>query len=185
MLIFVSGKMKRLFIGTYVNNDMFEYQLNEIKDDFKPYVFGKWVEHNNLHFTYKFLGDVEDDKVVEIKDSLKELLITYESPLEFSTLGAFPNKFKPRVLFAGMYNPGGQIFKIQKEIENKMQNFGFEKEKKKFKPHITLCRIKEVKDSPADLFDDYRDRQFGVMPEFSVNLIESELSRSGPVYKIV
>ena len=45
----------RLFTGTYVDDELFRYIYNDIKDDFAGATFGKWVEPDNLHFTYHFI----------------------------------------------------------------------------------------------------------------------------------
>ncbi len=49
-----------------------------IQEDFKDIIEGKWVEEQNLHLTWVFLGDIDDDKPVINK--LKEI-----SPLENSS----------------------------------------------------------------------------------------------------
>jgi len=61
----------RLFIASPVIMD----DYTSIKEDFKDIIEGKWVEEENVHLTWVFLGDVEDEK--PIIDKLKEI-----SPLE-------------------------------------------------------------------------------------------------------
>lgn len=175
-------KTKRLFIGTPVNKDIFEYILPEIKEEFTNMVKGKWVELHNLHFTYKFLGDVEISKIDKIKIQIAKELNNYNSELLFNNLDAFPNTNKPRVIFAKIFNPDKKIFQIKNNIENKLSQIGFEKESKRFVPHLTLCRVKYVDTNPENIFDDYQI-SFGKMNSFGVYLYESILTQKGPVYK--
>jgi 2'-5' RNA ligase len=61
----------RLFIASPVKFDDYA----SIKEDFKDIIEGKWVEEENLHLTWVFLGDVKNEKPVI--DKLKNI-----SPLE-------------------------------------------------------------------------------------------------------
>ncbi|MEN8727670.1 MAG: 2'-5' RNA ligase family protein [Sulfurovum sp.] len=81
----------RLFIASPVILDDYA----SIKEDFKDIIEGKWVEEQNLHLTWVFLGDMEDERAVIEK--LKEI-----SPLErnigIKELGYFGRP--PRVFFS-------------------------------------------------------------------------------------
>jgi 2'-5' RNA ligase len=177
---------KRLFIGTYADQKLFEIIYPEIKEDFEPAVRGKWVEPENLHFTLKFLGDVEESRVEELRESISDLTVRFDSPLFLKGMTAFPNLKRPRVLVVPVFNPDRELFRAHAELEKRLVEFGFPPEKRKFKPHMTLCRIKSIY---GDMFPDiaykYKDFEFGMMPEFSISLIESRLSRSGPTYTIL
>ena len=177
--------MKRLFIGTHVDDSLFEFLYKGIQDDFNPVCTGKWVENENLHFTYKFLGDVEEKKISEILSLLKEELNTFNSSLIFKGFGCFPDMQRPNVLFCKIFNPDKQLFKLQESIENKLESLGFEKERRRFKAHLTLRRIKTSTRNFENILSYYKDFEIGEMLSFSVNLIESKLTAQGPIYKIV
>ena len=51
-------KTHRLFLGTFIDQHIFKDIYDEIYNDFDGPEGGKWVEAQNLHFTYKFIGDV-------------------------------------------------------------------------------------------------------------------------------
>ena len=55
---------KRLFTGTYIDKEIFEDIYEDMLEDFKGITTGKWVEPENLHFTYHFIGDFETDKIL-------------------------------------------------------------------------------------------------------------------------
>jgi 2'-5' RNA ligase len=175
--------MKRLFIGSFVDEDVLSDKMNNISEDFSGVLSGKWVEPHNLHFTFSFIGNVEDEIAELIKTELSSVLIKYKSSLEFEGLGAFPHINKPRVIYAKMYNPGGVIFKIKNEVDRELSRLHLELDETKFKPHITICRVKKVLESPEAVFNTYENTKFGEMQNFSVELVESILTNKGPIYK--
>ncbi len=176
---------KRLFIGTFIDKTLLEYTYDEIKKDFNKVCEGKWVELENLHFTYKFIGQVDEEIIPEIKDALKDYLRKYEYTLEFKKFGVFPNPKKPNVLFCKTFNSDKIIYKAQKEMDDILSQFGFEKEKRKFLPHLTLLRIKKNERNFENILSYYYDYEIGVMLNFSINLIESKLTNKGPIYSII
>jgi 2'-5' RNA ligase len=156
----------RLFIASPVILD----DYTSIKEDFKDIIEGKWVEEENVHLTWVFLGDVEEVKPVI--DTLQGI-----SPLEHQTrikeLGYFGRP--PKIFFARSE---------EKTLYDKAREFrdaGFDLYR--FKPHITLCRIKAIHDYKAykEKLKSYRERSLGViLPE--IHLYESTLSSKGAQY---
>ncbi len=175
----------RIFFGTFIDRSLFEFLFEEIKEDFSQASSGKWVELDNLHFTYKFIGDVEDEKIDDIRYAASGILGKYDSPLIVKGLGAFPNAKKARVLFAQVSNPEDKLIEINNNIENEMEKLGFEKEKRIFKSHITLQRPKKINNTGKfiELLKKYKDFTFGAMNDFEVSLIQSELTPKGPIYR--
>jgi 2'-5' RNA ligase len=157
----------RLFIASPVILD----DYTSIKEDFKDIIEGKWVEEDNVHLTWVFLGDVKEVKPVI--DRLQGI-----SPLEQQTrmqeLGYFGRP--PKIFFARSE---------EKALYDKAREFrdsGFDLYR--FKPHITLCRIKTIHDYRAykEKLKTYRERSLGViLPE--INLYESTLSSEGAEYR--
>lgn len=176
--------MKRLFIGTFVDSEIFEYVYPEILEDFAGACEGKSVELENLHFTWQFLGDVEDELAPRLKRALEPLSRPLPISLEFEGLGCFPNPSRPKVLFANIKNPDGELLSTWKKIVLTTKEFGFTPDKKPFRPHLTLKRIKRYdKTLFKEALESYSGKYFGSMNEIEIDLIESELTRRGPIYK--
>ncbi len=175
---------KRLFIGTFADTSLFEFVYPELMERFGKICSGKWVELHNLHFTYKFLGDVETGRIEEIHESLAPLLKDYDYTLDFSGLGVFPNKSRPKVLFINIHDQASILKVIHEQIEKNMMKLGFDPEKRNFHPHLTLVRLKSVKypDFKKEL-DSIRNTGFGIMTGFRTVLVESVLTNKGPIYK--
>ncbi len=156
----------RLFIASpIILND-----YASIKEDFKDIIEGKWVEEENLHLTWVFLGDVKNEK--PIIDILKKIP-ALESEVGIEEMGYFGRP--PRVLFAKAE---------EKLLYNKAREFkeaGFDLYR--FKPHITLCRIKTIHEYKAykEKLKTYREKSLGlILPE--INLYESTLTSEGAEY---
>ena len=156
----------RLFIGSPVILDDYA----SIQNDFKDIIEGKWVEEQNLHLTWVFLGDVEEVKPVI--DKLK---------------GVSPLKDQSSIIELGYFGRPPKIFfakSEEKALYDKAREFrgsGFDLYR--FKPHITLCRIKAIHDYKAykERLKTYREKPLGViLPE--IHLYESMLSSKGAHY---
>ena len=156
----------RLFIASPIILDDYA----SIKEDFKDIIEGKWVEEENLHLTWIFLGDVEDEK--SIIDKLKEMS-ALERNVSIKELGYFGRP--PRVFFTKAEEK--DLYDKAKEFKNA----GFDLYR--FKPHITLCRIKKIHDYKAykEKLKEYRKKVLGlILPE--INLYESTLTSKGAEY---
>lgn len=175
----------RLFIGTYIDSDLSDKFYTPLKNEFKNACFGKWVEKENLHFTYHFIGDINSDQAIELKDQLKNYLIEYSSEIVLKGLGFFPTISNPNVMHIKIYNRDNILSNIFNTTRDIISNSGIRTEKRKFTPHLTLVRIKDFNpDGLLNLANKYKDFNFGMMENFSVNLIESRLTPNGPIYKI-
>jgi len=156
----------RLFIASPIKLD----DHVSIKEDFKDIIEGKWVEEENLHLTWVFLGDVREEK--PIIDMLKNIS-PLESEVGIAEMGYFGRP--PRVLFANAEE------KILYHKAREFKEAGFDLYR--FKPHITLCRIKTIHDYKAykEKLKTYREKVLGlILPE--INLYESTLTSEGAEY---
>ncbi|MBN1407070.1 MAG: RNA 2',3'-cyclic phosphodiesterase, partial [Calditrichaceae bacterium] len=130
---------------------------NEVKSQIESYVSElrkiapnlKWVKKESLHITLKFLGNQPPHTIENVIASLiplKEYGKSFE--IQIKNIGAFPNQNKPRVIWLGIEaSPRELFFQTYAWIEEQLEQLGFEKEKRKFSPHLTLARIK----FPTDL----------------------------------
>lgn len=136
-----------------------------------------------FHVTLKFLGEVEEKKVAQIKEALQS--IVFESlSLHLSHIGVFPSENYVRVVWVGV-EPQKPVLELQQQIEEKLKPLGFPVDKR-FHPHITLARVKFVKDKEA--FAEALKKIKVEGKEFQVKefkLIQSILSREGAEYRDV
>ncbi len=147
----------------------------------------KWVEPENIHLTLKFLGDIDPGKVGDISGTISQATTGISSfTLEIKGLGVFPNPRNTRIAWAGLAGDLGKLNLLQKNIEARLEKFGFPSEKRGFSPHITLARIRDnAKAEEREWFGKLVTGTFIKPVPFPVDtiwLIRSELTRRGPMY---
>ncbi len=143
-----------------------------------------WTRPENLHLTMRFLGNV-DDAGLDAATNATQLAAEQVSPfrLAISGTGVFPSPRAARVIWLGINDPAGGAGIAYRVLDEGLVTAGFESEKRAFKPHLTLARIKYPRSS-ADLVKLHLAAGFEV-PEFEINefvIFESRLSPGGSVY---
>lgn len=176
--------MKRIFIGAKIG--LKEEIYNSIKEDFASCIYGKWVEYHNLHVTEKFIGDVEDKYVPIIKGILIDDLRQYDVNMNIGGLGFFPQMVNAKVLMLKLKEENNILHAISNTINDKLFEMGIAKEEKKFKPHLTLCRIKSSNLSVMrSIAEKYKDKPLQFISSIRVEMFESKLTKSGPIYTVL
>jgi 2'-5' RNA ligase len=140
----------RTFIALELSGALKKGILNLAKELERRGVRASWARAGTLHLTLKFLGDVEEalipDVVAAIARAASEV-----SPFAFDSLsvGAFPSPRRPRIIWLGV-EPVDELYELQGAIEQELTVLGFPRERRRFKPHITIARLRE----PLRLGDD-------------------------------
>jgi 2'-5' RNA ligase len=103
----------------------------------------RWVRKEGIHLTLKFLGDVNTDRVENIHMAM-ERASKGTSPfvLTGEGIGVFPDLRRPRVIWIGLSGDLQVLFALQANLESQLKGLGFPKEKRPFKGHLTLGRVK-------------------------------------------
>lgn len=145
----------------------------------------KWEGLQKYHFTLKFLGDVENDRIELIANSIVKAAGESRSfKVDFTRFGIFYRRKEPKILWLGV-EVKNEMAELQNMIEEEMNSLGFEKEKRKFKPHLTLLRIKSKKEIEKVLnFQNYEVDNLNYIAN-QISLMKSELLPSGSVYKTI
>jgi len=147
----------------------------------------KWLSPLQLHITLAFLGDTSMDQLNLTGQMLSRVIPAYEVPVvQYKGLGLFRNIKDPRVLWIGLdIDPVIQIMKA--ELDRELKQLGFRIERRDFRPHLTLARIKWLQNTEGlkDLLNAYRDYYFQESEIAKIIYYESILSREGPTYKVI
>jgi 2'-5' RNA ligase len=145
----------------------------------------RWVRTEGIHLTLKFLGNIEEERIPEISDIIKQCS-TDTTPflLKVCTLGAFPNEKNPKVIWVGAEDESGKLSKLQLALEKKLADIGFKAEKRFFSPHLTLGRLKSPKGKRelTQRLEDYKQCELGSFEAQEVCLFKSELKPGGAIY---
>lgn len=143
----------------------------------------KLVEPENIHLTLKFLGEIEDHQVAEISRFIEGISF---DPFEFKVecVGVFPNLRRPATIWAGITEGVGELVDIFGLVNEGLAQFGFEKDRRRYSPHLTIARVRggENRDSLVEELLQMENYQFGSIKVDRIKLKKSVLTRSGPIY---
>ncbi|HEU4563374.1 MAG TPA: RNA 2',3'-cyclic phosphodiesterase [Gemmatimonadaceae bacterium] len=148
-----------------------------------------WVRAENLHVTIKFLGEVAEERVTELRTALSEAVAPHRAfALALGGAGAFPNLRAPRVVWMGAA-PEPRLELVHHDIESACAALGYPVEGRPFRPHVTLGRVKKEhpgRDAARALGDAARRVHYeGEVEVVSVDLMRSTLAPGGSQYALV
>jgi len=181
---FSSPDMKRLFAAIKISPDKkFLEQIRALEESLQHERI-KWVENHNIHITLKFLGETDVKLIPGIIAVLGEVSGS-SSAFTFSlkNLGIFGSSYDPRVVWVGI-EPYQELVNLMKKIQKELIPLGFEPDRQNLVPHLTLGRVKGLKDKPLfqRTIGRYRYISSTDLSAESFILYESVLKKEGPTY---
>ena len=142
----------------------------------------RWTKKENLHITLMFLGYLSNEELMEVLRMTREAAQKHEPffiNLKKIIYGP-PKKMPPRMVWAEG-EKSEELGKLQKNLENSLS------ESRPYAPHITLGRIKawefqKIEPEERPEVNETINLNFEVN---SIEVMESELKRTGPEYTIL
>lgn len=183
----------RLFVAINLPEDVRTVIRELVKDLRVEDDSVRWTPTDNVHLTLKFLGEVAPSLADQVIGVIEETVPGHPAfGLKLSELGAFPNLRRPRVIWVGVEAGVAPtvLEAICRDLETRLVPLGFEKEGRRFRPHMTIGRVKGGRGrgrfrpvSMEDRFEgiEIRGMTFRVK---SVELMESVLKPSGAEYHV-
>jgi 2'-5' RNA ligase len=178
----------RVFIAIPISNIIKE-KIEDIQERLKRIgAEVKWVVPQDIHITIKFLGNINVSELENIYIVVTNICNKF-SPFQISisSISAFPDKKRPKVIWIGVKEGKDILCKINKEVEDSLIKIGFKKEDKEFNPHITIGRVKGLY-RLSQLADTLKNMDIGDIGEIhvrNIQVIKSQLTPSGPIYTIL
>ena len=168
----------RAFVAIEVSDKDVLNSIHKIQTELN--IKAKPVELYNMHFTVQFLGEVSDEMIGKISDALNSIEFSVFS-ISFTSIGVFPKPNSPRVIWIGTDDGINELEKLAEMIRSKLSDIGFSPDKK-FKPHVTIFRVKnKIEDLPSKL-EKFSSCSFGKQLVSEIKLKKSELSNQGSIY---
>jgi len=151
----------------------------------RDYPKPSWVGPENLHVTVKFLGEVGNSEVPKLCDTLCTVPSGRPMTLWPDRIECLPPNGPVRVICAGLMGDLDRFSDLYREIEQRCETIGFPAERRRFRPHITLARLRDWR--PAYTRKALVDASAGALParEFNASefvLTQSLLHQSGTQY---
>lgn len=182
---------RRIFIAINLPEDM-KNKLVAYQNEWADLPI-RFTKRNSLHLTIVFIGYVTDDEMFDICKKVKRIASEHRSfNLKFSRICFGPPGKAPRLIWLEGER-SETLLRLKQELEAAVFPRGFGSDDfvgesggdKKFLPHITLARIRQM---------DWRnlpqkpiiDQQFSVeVAVESIEVMESNLQRGGAEYAVL
>lgn len=174
----------RLFVAVDVPDGLREAIDRDVVEVLRPVLpEARWTRPEGRHLTLKFLGEVADERVDDVRAGLRAA-VAGEAPFRaaFSEVGGFPNLRRPRVLWVGVGQGAEELARVAASVDRTLVDLGFEAEKRPFTGHLTLARFKVPKpvgDLPPVLAP---EEDFEVS---EITLFRSQLHPKGARYTVL
>ena len=173
----------RLFVAMDLSEQVRAAIANFCEKLRRAYPAAKWVRIDGMHVTLKFIGWIADEKLGAIRGALTGLRSASHAEMHFRGVGFFPlREASARLMDRRHRKPERR--RTCKPHRARLEPLGIEREKREFRPHLTLARF----DAPRglqplqDALRDSSDVDFGIVRTNEFHLYQSELLRGGAKY---
>jgi len=182
--------MKRIFVAVDISEDArrkVSAYIETLRKEFRSVRVG-WEKPEKLHLTLKFLGDCEEKQIDELEKIAAKIAGEFTRfELQIAETGVFPNARNPRVLWIDVKDKAGNLLRINERLETECARLGFEGERRKFVPHLTIGRVRDGAGGAGALARTHLEKGFEPA-RFDVSEIviyQSKLLSTGSVYSVV
>ena len=182
------GEYWRLFVAAPISPYV-QALVAEIQDELAGHSLPfRWVDPSLTHITLKFLGDTNPRRIRDLAGKLDWAAGRTEAlQLTTSGVGAFPNSRRPRVAWLGLEGDTVELEALADDVDEVAAELGYDRESRRFRPHVTVGRLRRGYDPPEDF--ELAAREL-VLPEQRLTIDRIQLFRSvllpnGPEYAVI
>lgn len=169
--------MKRLFVSIPLP----EFVCDELMDLMSEQEGFFWTPLNQLHVTLVFIGATPEHLLPDIEEALLSVRAS-SFRLTLDGVGVFSGPKDRQVLWVGL-KPNPDLLQLYHRIRSALLSAGLELDRKRFKPHITLARLKKTSVSLVQAYlQEYTCYKGPVFDVNSFSLYESFLNKQGAYY---
>lgn len=148
----------------------------------------RWVKPENIHLTLVFLGDIHPRVLDGVNQAVTETARRF-TPIHLSAggLGVFPGIRRPRVVFLGLTGEIKPLRRLRASLSNaleKVSALDYRVEKRPFKAHLTLGRVKGRIDSRklAAAMEGIQEIPVAPLTIDTIHVFKSDLRPSYAIY---
>jgi len=139
-----------------------------------------FVDPALIHITVKFLGEVDEKRLVQVQDALKTIRFT-PFPVAAGNV-TVNNPKRPHTVWCAI-DDGGNGERLLGLIEPALAPLGFAREGRRFTPHATVARVKDPDPSLFAALRQLAGKTYGGCTVTGLKLKKSTLTPRGPVYE--
>ena len=168
----------RLFVGIALPADIHD-RLDALQSGLPG---ARWVALEGAHITLRFIGETDGGRAQDIDEALADIQArAFE--LRLSGIGNFGSGRKMRAVWAGL-DRSEALIHLADKVESAIVRAGFEPERRKFTPHVTLARLDGA---PVEAVAEYIQRHntfsAGPFPIDQFTLFRSFIGKDGSRYQ--
>lgn len=169
--------------------DFYSMQLRQVMQEYRAErAFVRWIDPEHAHVTLHFFADLSEKMVLDVRQHLHDA-VKGVPPffVRLGDLGCFQSKCRPRTIWLSIIDRGRNIEQLHGKISSRLSGFGLPVERRRFVPHLTIGRVKNVGDD-REFLENIQSYVIPTMPEFQlceIVLFKSVLTREGPEYTVL
>ena len=142
----------------------------------------RWAASHQAHLTLAFLGDLDEASLGRARECARgaaRRVVPFEADLRGA--GAFPSAARARVVWLGWGVGAAEVGGLHAQLSRELAAAGFELERRRFHPHVTLARARAPLDARPllDALTPWRSAAWRVT---AVELMASRLTPEGAVH---
>jgi RNA 2',3'-cyclic 3'-phosphodiesterase len=142
----------------------------------------RWARQEQLHITLRFIGEVDGPTFDDIGTALGEVPF-FPFELKLSGVGEYGDRRRTRVLWAGV-EPCSELELLHDRIESVVARVGLPRERRSFKPHVSLARLdRPTDDRVRGFLTDHARFAHGPFDVDGFTLFSSVTTSAGPLYR--
>ncbi len=147
----------------------------------------KLVNSKILHFTIRFLGEIDEADKLQIIDALRGKVENFELDLVFQGIGSFPDERRISVIWIGIDPQSASKLEIQAaKVNSLLETIPALKNERpeKFSPHVTIARVRSGKNKEqlVEFIHENKRKDLGSSKIRNLRLKLSHLTPAGPEY---
>jgi 2'-5' RNA ligase len=147
-----------------------------------------WVKSDNLHYTLRFLGELDEGRVAAACRAAEQAVVGL-APFDavLGGPGAFPNFRRPRVLWIGLEAGKETLELLARSLDEALRREGFGSPDRPFQAHLTLGRVRDPRgDTGGPAAERLAgERAAGQWTVDRLTVVHSTLSPRGSMYRPV
>jgi 2'-5' RNA ligase len=147
----------------------------------------KWVEPNNIHLTLKFLGEISDEQLEEVKEITKTVAQAHQKfNLDIESVGSFGGR-SAKIVWVGASKGTEELLALQKDLDDLLDQAGYPKEEREFSAHLTLCRVNHpiAGLKVGEALPQFSHLKLGSIAADAIYIYQSQLTPAGPNYTLL
>jgi 2'-5' RNA ligase len=176
---------QRLFVALPVPTELATVLLERGRAAVDSDLPVRWVPPGNQHLTLKFLGEVITGQRRRVEEALQDSTQSRSAlDLRPGRPGVFFRGGIPQVLWWGLAGETEKLVQLARAVDRALSRCGFPRERRPFKPHLTLGRVKGPGPFAPEIFRELEAPRFSWRAK-EILLMRSHLRPRGAVYEVL